>query len=179
MRYPSAAAHNEALGPVRSRGSANGLVIHGGRIAAAWGDTSRVDMALSVSKSYLSIVAGLAVGAGLIASVDHPVSETISSDLVDANRNHDVTWRQLLQQTGEWRGTLWGKPWFADQADRRVRRAPSGTRWAYSDVRTNLLALALLEVWRRPLPDVLRERVMQPIGASRAWRGTASTTRSS
>jgi CubicO group peptidase (beta-lactamase class C family) len=45
-----------------------------------------------------------------------------------------------------------------------------GTRYEYNDVRVNLLALAALEVWRRPLPEVLRERVMDPIGASCSWR---------
>jgi CubicO group peptidase (beta-lactamase class C family) len=34
----------------------------------------------------------------------------------------------------------------------------------------NVLALAALQVWRRPLPDVLKERIMDPIGASNTWR---------
>ena len=34
----------------------------------------------------------------------------------------------------------------------------------------NLLALLATGVWRRPLPQVLRERVMDPIGASVTWR---------
>jgi CubicO group peptidase (beta-lactamase class C family) len=34
----------------------------------------------------------------------------------------------------------------------------------------NVLALAALHVWRRPLPQVLREQVMDPIGASSTWR---------
>jgi len=37
-------------------------------------------------------------------------------------------------------------------------------------VRVNVLALAALHVIRRPLPEVLREAVMEPIGASSAWR---------
>jgi len=36
-------------------------------------------------------------------------------------------------------------------------------------VRVNLLALALLHVWRTPLPEVLKARVMDPIGASPTW----------
>jgi CubicO group peptidase (beta-lactamase class C family) len=34
----------------------------------------------------------------------------------------------------------------------------------------NLLAYSLLHVWRRPLPQVLKEEVMDPIGASNTWR---------
>ena len=37
-------------------------------------------------------------------------------------------------------------------------------------MRVNLLALAVLHVWRKPLPQVLKERVMDPIGASNTWR---------
>src|SRR5690606_22922659 len=50
----------------------------------------------------------------------------------------------------------------------RVLRKP-GTFWEYNDVRVNRTALALLQVWRRPLPRVLRGEVMDPIGASDRW----------
>jgi CubicO group peptidase (beta-lactamase class C family) len=36
-------------------------------------------------------------------------------------------------------------------------------------VRVNVLAYCLLQRFGRPLPDVLRERVMDPIGASAEW----------
>ena len=36
-------------------------------------------------------------------------------------------------------------------------------------MRVNLLAFCLLQRFGRPLPDVLRERVMDPIGASKSW----------
>jgi len=45
-----------------------------------------------------------------------------------------------------------------------------GTYWEYNDVRINRLALSLLRVWKRPLPQVLREEVMDPIGASDTWK---------
>jgi CubicO group peptidase (beta-lactamase class C family) len=34
----------------------------------------------------------------------------------------------------------------------------------------NLLAYSLLQVWRKPLPVILREKIMDPIGASTTWR---------
>ena len=37
-------------------------------------------------------------------------------------------------------------------------------------MRINRLALSLLRVWKRPLPDVLRDEVMTPLGASATWR---------
>jgi CubicO group peptidase (beta-lactamase class C family) len=51
----------------------------------------------------------------------------------------------------------------------RPRHEP-GTVYKYNDVRVNALALAALHVWRRPLPQVLKDLVMDPIGASSSWR---------
>jgi CubicO group peptidase (beta-lactamase class C family) len=51
----------------------------------------------------------------------------------------------------------------------RARHKP-GSVYQYNDVRTNALALAALNVWRRPLPQVLRDNVLEPIGASNKWR---------
>jgi CubicO group peptidase (beta-lactamase class C family) len=45
-----------------------------------------------------------------------------------------------------------------------------GTVMEYNDVRVNILAYSLLQVWRKPLPQVLKENIMDPIGASTTWR---------
>ena len=174
---------NEALGPVRPRGGPNGLVVRGGHILAEWGDTQQVDMTFSVAKSYLSILAGLAFDRGLLPDIDEPVAKKIDDGGFTPPHNHRITWRHLLQQTSEWEGELWGKPDLIDR-NRSVggtsmsRGAKKGTHrdlqapgafWEYNDVRVNRLALALLRLWRRPLPDVFRELVMQPIGGSPSW----------
>lgn len=96
--------------------------------------------------------------------------------LFESEHNRKITWDHLLRQTSDWEGTLWGKPDWADRPARetatwrtRPRNEP-GSVYEYNDVRVNLLALAALNVWRRPLPEVLRENVMDPIGASPTWR---------
>jgi CubicO group peptidase (beta-lactamase class C family) len=87
-----------------------------------------------------------------------------------------ITWDHLLRQTSDWEGTLWGKPDWADRPRgdvdewRARERHEPGTVYMYNDVRVNLLALAALNIWRRPLPQVLREHLMDPIGASDTWR---------
>ncbi|MFO7769441.1 MAG: serine hydrolase [bacterium] len=93
-----------------------------------------------------------------------------------SEHNRRITWEHLLRQTSDWSGTLWGKPDWADRPARdpgqwldRELREP-GTAYEYNDTRVNLLALAATNVWRRPLPGVLREYVMDPIGASPTWR---------
>jgi len=172
----------DVLGPVRPRGGPNGLVVRGGAIVAEWGDTRRPDMSFSIAKSYLAILAGLAVARGLIRSIDDRAADHALDDGFSSPQNRDITWRHLLQQTSEWQGTLWGKPdsidhnrdvgkselGFSDKGTPRPLRRP-GTLWEYNDVRVNRLSLSLLQVFRRPLADVLREAVMDPIGASAEW----------
>ena len=172
---------NETLGPVRPRGGPNGLLLRHGHIVAEWGDTSRADMTFSVAKSYLAIVAGLAWDRGLLADPQEPVRRTVDDGGFDPPHNDAITWHHLLQQTSEWEGVLWGKPDLIDRnravagrpalAPKGSHRdlAPPGGFWEYNDVRVNRLALALLRLWRRPLPEVFREFVMQPLGASAGW----------
>jgi hypothetical protein len=172
---------SEVVGPVVPRSNPAGMILKSGRLVAEWGDTARPDMTFSIAKSYLAVLAGVAVADGLIANIDEPVASTIKGPWFASTHNARITWRHLLQQSSEWQGELWGK---SDQVDhhrqigvgadnsrkgeRRDLRAP-GTYYEYNDVRVNLLALCLLLRFGRPLPDVLRERVMDPIGASKTW----------
>ncbi|MGE0766849.1 MAG: serine hydrolase domain-containing protein [Hyphomicrobiaceae bacterium] len=172
---------SEVAGVVRHRGGAAGLVVDGGRIAAQWGDIGRADMTFSVAKSYLAVLAGLAVGDGLIGDLDEPVGRTVEGPWFESAHNARITWRHLLHQASEWDGVLWEKSDQVDhyrsvgagtdnsrKGDLRQRQVP-GTYYEYNDVRVNVLSLALLMRFRRPLPEVLRERIMQPIGASGEW----------
>jgi len=174
------APYNTFLGPLRDRTGPNGLVLRGGRIVAEWGDTTRADMTFSITKSYLSTCAGLAVDDGLIPDLDAPVRELVDDGGFEPPHNHTITWRHLLQQTSEWTGTLWDKPDLVDRnrdvfekdnsrkATDRQMRAP-GAFWEYNDVRVNVLSLALLHLFGRPLPEVAKEAVLDPIGASDGW----------
>ena len=56
----------------------------------------------------------------------------------------------------------------SDKGKPRVLQPP-GTYWEYNDVRVNRLSLALLRLFRLPLPQLLRTRIMDPIGASPDW----------
>jgi CubicO group peptidase (beta-lactamase class C family) len=167
---------NDAVGPFKDRGDPTGLVVRGGYIVAEWGDPARVDMTFSVTKSFLSTVVGLAVDRGLIRDVTDRVQPYVPLPEFASEHNRKITWEHLLRQTSDWEGTLWGKPDWADRPQGepstwvgRPRNEP-GTVYKYNDVRVNALALAALHVWRRPLPQVLRDEVMDPIGASPTWR---------
>ncbi len=172
---------NAFLGPLKPRGGASGLLLRGGRIVTSWGTPDRVDMTFSIAKSYLAILAGIAVADGVIPDVDERVSKSLALPQFDNRQNRKITWRHLLTQTSEWSGTLFEKP---DQVDhfRQVgagsdnsrkgqQRSLSepGTFWEYNDVRVNVLSFALMHAFQRPLPEVLKERIMGPIGASDTW----------
>jgi len=188
----------DAIGPFAERGSATGIVIRNGYIIAEWGDPRRVDMTFSVTKSFLSTVVGLAFDKGLIPNIHDTVYRAMAPvhtfmqsangnkadnlgkptliNLFDTQHNKTITWNDLLRQTSDWEGTLWGKPDWADRPSNnsaewttRKRNKP-GSSYEYNDVRVNVLALAALNIWRRPLPGVLKEYIMDPIGASPTWR---------
>jgi len=167
------------IGPMKPRGPASGLIVRNGYIVAEWGEPLRVDMSHSVSKTFLTTVVGLAWQRGLIRDLSDYPREYMPPgvDLFEAEHNRNIRWEHLLRQTSDWQGTLWGKPDWADRPEgktaadwpNRPLREP-GTHFKYNDVRVNALALAALHIWRRPLPDVLRQELMEPIGASSTWR---------
>src|SRR5438552_16565342 len=66
-------APGDVLGAVRPRGGPNGVILRAGYVVAEWGDTRRADMTFSVAKSYLAVLAGLALARGLIRSLDDPL----------------------------------------------------------------------------------------------------------
>lgn len=166
------------LGPTKHRGDTSGMIIRHGYPVAEWGDTRRADMTFSVTKSFLSTMAALALDRGLIRDVHDLVKTYVQDGKFDSEHNAKITWHDLLQQTSDWEGTLFDTPDWADRPvpqnkpelwQRRPLNEP-GTHFKYNDVRVNLLAFCLLQVWRRPLPQMLRESIMDPIGASNTWR---------
>ena len=165
-------------GPTRERGKPAGIIIKNGYIVAQWGDVKRADMTFSVTKSFLSTIAGLARDNNLIRSTGDHVNHYVWDDHFKSPHNAKITWEHLLHQTSDWSGCLfdvcdWAdRPPKEDNTDdwRNRKLLEPGTNFEYNDVRVNLLAYSLLQVWRKPLPVVLKEKIMDPIGASTTWR---------
>ena len=172
---------NKVLGPLFARGGPNGIVLKNGETVLEWGDPDRCDLTFSIAKSYLSILAGVALGDGLIESLDDTIAKTLPGPEFDGPHNGAITWRHLLTLTSEWEGRLWDKPDLVDRnrqvgsnADNSLKGQhrdlqPPGSYWEYNDVRVNLLSLCLMRLFRQPLPAVLKQRIMDPIGASATW----------
>ncbi len=169
---------HQILGPTKKRGGPAGMILKNGKLVAQWGDIKRVDMTFSVTKSFLSTMAGLAIDKKLIANVDDKVGHYVWDGTFDGRHNSQITWRHLLQQNSAWQGILWGGKDWADRPPREgglddwQYAAPKtpGTVMEYNDVRVNVLSYSLLNVWRKPLPQVLKEELMDKIGASTTWR---------
>lgn len=169
---------HKIMGPTKKRGGPAGMILKNGYVMASWGDTKRVDMTFSVTKSFLSTVAGLAEDQGLIVDTKEKVGDYIWDGTFDGEHNAKITWEHLLQQNSDWSGELWGGKDWADRPpseggldDWKYRKLNEpGTVMEYNDVRVNVLAYALTHVWRKPVPMVLKEQLMDKIGATTTWR---------
>jgi CubicO group peptidase (beta-lactamase class C family) len=159
-----------------------------------------VEITHSVTKSMVSSVVGLAFDRGIIRSLDdkifrylppievantealtvfqNPIAKSSFIYPFETEHNRKITWEHMLRQSSDWEGVLWGKPDWADRpsdkpAEWTTRpRFEPGTVYKYNDTRVNALTLATTLVWRKPLPEVLRENIMNPIGASNTWAWT-------
>ena len=167
----------EIKGPTKKRGAPNGLIIKNGFIIGKWGDTERVDMTFRVTKSYLSTVAAIAFDRGMIG-LDHKLKNYIWDGKFDDPHNSSITWHHLLNQSSQWSGNLFGTYDWADRPPndltleeiKKQKLLPPGKAYKYNDVRVNLLSYSLLNVFREPLPKILKKNVMDNIGASSTWR---------
>ncbi len=191
--------YSDAMGPFADRKSTSGIIVYKGYIIGSWGDVNFAEQTNSVTKSFVSTAVGLAFDKGLIKSIEDKVGDYVPMiepydpnpfrageqigqpqfiRLFDSEHNRKITWDHMLRQTSDWEGTLWGKPDWADRPNdkplewiNRKHNEP-GTVYKYNDTRVNALALAATAVWHKSLPDVLREKIMEPIGASNQWHWT-------
>ena len=106
------------------------------------------------------------------------VLSSIADPLFQNQQNQSITWRHLLHQTSEWEGELWGKKDLIDR-NRDLNLPPNtpskkgthrdlkkpGEFWEYNDVRVNVLSYALMMLCKKPLPVILNEQIMTPLGA--------------
>jgi CubicO group peptidase (beta-lactamase class C family) len=159
------------------RAATNGIILRHGYIVAKFGDTKTNDPVYSVAKSFLSTVGSLAVERGLIKDINDPVAKYIHDGGYESPHDAKITWKNHFQQESEWEGTLWGKnanfvgveQFGAGKREPREIHEP-GTFYEYNDVRINRFALSLAELFGKPLPEILKHDIMDPIGASSSWK---------
>jgi CubicO group peptidase (beta-lactamase class C family) len=91
------ASHREIIGPLHASTGASGVVWVHGEEVAKWGDADSPEMAFSVTKSVVSVVAGLAFDDGLLVP-DQPVQEVVGIAEFEGSQRDLITWRHCCNR---------------------------------------------------------------------------------
>jgi CubicO group peptidase (beta-lactamase class C family) len=153
----------EEIGKLIKKASANSMLVCNGRVVAQWyhgGSKDKQYETQSITKSFLSIVLGLSLEDKLVPSLDTPVRQ-VHPAFEAGPHTKDITFRHLATMTSGIKPTR-------HQFHFTQLTAP-GTMLNYHADQCAHLARALTYVNRRPLMDVLKERILDPIGASGSW----------
>ncbi|GII75456.1 hypothetical protein Sru01_04380 [Sphaerisporangium rufum] len=161
------------------------IVRRGQVVAEGWWapySTGRPHLLYSVTKSFTSIAAGLAIADGLLSLDDRVVDvlpEHVPDDISEQGRR--LTLHHLLSMTAGHRTDSLADAWALEPGDlvKGFLRVPfperEGTRHAYDNATTFLVARMVERVTGRPLPQLLDERLFRPMGIGHAeWDRVAS-----
>lgn len=175
----TAAARQKVIEYARLKESASLLVWHNGQIVVEryWmGFTdSSLSNSMSMAKTLLGLLVGIAIDEKRIASEDDPVSMYLGEWTGDDRAK--ITIRHLLQMTsGLEKNANLANP-FSDvvqmfmssdanavaldvPADR-----PPGSIFRYNNVDSQMLGILLQEIYGKSLAELVSEKIWQPIGA--------------
>ncbi|MEU3167036.1 serine hydrolase domain-containing protein [Streptosporangium sp. NPDC006930] len=161
------------------------VVRHGHVVAEGWWapySAERPHLLYSVTKSFTSVAVGLAIADGLLSLDDRVVDvlpDHVPADISDQGRR--VTVHHLLSMTAGHRTDSLDEAWRLEPGDlvKGFLRVPfpeaEGTRHAYDNPTTFLLARMVERVTGRGLPEFLDERLFAPMGVDHAeWDRVAS-----
>jgi CubicO group peptidase (beta-lactamase class C family) len=161
----SRAALDAAAAYAEKYGGGSGCVVRHGYLVREWGDpTHRADIKSATKASFGATLLGLAIDAGLVrlddlASKSYP---QLGTENADNNRAWlgEITLHHLATMTAG----------FDDGRPPKLVYRP-GTSSIYSNDTANMLAELLTLRFGRDLRDVVREKVLEPIGMPAAeWR---------
>jgi CubicO group peptidase (beta-lactamase class C family) len=146
-------------------------------------DHNATQTSMSVAKSVLGALVGIAVGEGRIGSVDDPITRYVP-ELAERDRRFGrITLRHLLAMRSGLRYEEGGGPWGDDTAtyyapdlrklaleQTEVVEAP-GRRFHYNNFNPLLVGLALERAVGMPVATYLEQRLWRPLGmeADGSW----------
>jgi len=161
------------------------MVRHGRVVAEGWWapySPDRPQLLYSLTKSFTSIAVGFAVADGLLG-LDDRVADVLD-DHVPAQvspRARALSVHHLLTMTTGHRADVLAEAWALEPADlvkgflRVPAQDPVGTRHAYNNPTSFVLARMVERVTGRSVPDLLDERLFGPMGVEDAeWDRVAS-----
>jgi CubicO group peptidase (beta-lactamase class C family) len=154
------------------------VVRHGQVVAEGWWapySAGRPQLLYSLTKSFTSVAVGLTIADGLLSLDDRVVEvlpDHVPADLSEQGRR--LTVHHLLSMTAGHRTDSLAEAWLLEPQDLikgflRVPFAdPEGTRHTYDNATTFVLARMVERVTGRGLPELLDERLFQPMGIEHA-----------
>jgi CubicO group peptidase (beta-lactamase class C family) len=162
------------------------MVVRRGHVVAEgwWAPYSaeRPHLLYSLTKSFTSVAVGLAIADGLLSLDDRVVD--VLPDHVPAGvseQGRRITVHHLLSMTCGHRTDSLAEAWQLEPGDlvkgflRVPFPEPEGTRHAYDNATTFILARMVERVTGRGLPEFLDERLFEPMGVDHAeWDRVAS-----
>ncbi|MFI9605286.1 serine hydrolase domain-containing protein [Streptomyces sp. NPDC052043] len=161
------------------------VVRHGHVVAEGWWapySAERPHLLYSLTKSFTSVAVGLAIADGLL-SLDDRVVDVLPDHVPDdiSEQGRRLTVHHLLSMTAGHRADSLAEAWQREPGDlvKGFLRVPfpeaEGTRHAYDNPTTFILARMVERVTGRGLPELLDERLFKPMGVDHAeWDRVAS-----
>lgn len=148
---------------VMKKAEANGVLIRNGYLVAEWnygGPSNTQFHTMSIGKSFTSLILGLALDDKLIPSLDTKVREIYPAFEAGPFTNQ-ITFRHLATMTSGIKSSRHQLNY--------TKLSPPGTALIYHCDQCAHLARALTYLYGRTLCDVLKERILDPIGAQSQW----------
>lgn len=119
----------------------------------------------SITKTVLSMLVGVAVGAGDIANMDSLLGDVLPESVVAAEdqRVQEVTFRQMMTMTAGWKDEpVSGKNMLLKAINRRLARDP-GERWAYDNGTAHIISAAVARATGFTTREYARQAIFQPL----------------
>jgi len=153
----------EEIGAVMRKAEANGVLIRNGFLAAEWnygGPRTAQFHAMSIGKSFTSLVLGLALEDGLIPSLDAKVKD-LHPAFDGGPFTERITFRHLATMTAGIKSSRHQLNY--------TKLLPPDVALVYHADHCAYLARALTYLYGRTLHSVLKERILDPVGAGARW----------
>ncbi len=182
-RTVAAVALDEAIAYAEEWNSFALIAVHDGVIQLEWYapgyDRGRMAESMSMHKTIMGIMMGVAIADGRVGSIDDPIGQYI--DEWRGDPRGDITIRNLLNMSSGLsrycfnmnpfsNDFRWLNGGYSTEAILAIPQAEwlPGTRFEYNDLNAELLGLILKRAYGMRYADLLEEKLWRPIGADRA-----------
>jgi CubicO group peptidase (beta-lactamase class C family) len=147
---------------------------------ADWGGPQTHWLSMSVAKSFVSAALGIAIGEGLITSVEQPITDYLPALGVSGSAYAGVRIKDILQMSS---GAGWNEDYSDPDSDimrfasilglggamndfpptlKRARQP--GSFNLYNSTDTQVLGMLLVSATGRPIADYMQEKLWHPLG---------------